>query len=237
MFEEKLLLLNPKSKISIKRYCTLIRYFRTITFDGYSENHHIIPKSMGGDDSKENLIRVSARVHFILHWLLWKSFKNREMSFAFHVMLFGDPNNTRYSRLNSKTYSALMQDCRKLNTGENHPLYGKPKSPEAIEKQRVKMLGRKWSDERKLQTSLKMKKDYEENPRPCVNLTEEIRKLISDRTKGISKTFSEEHKKNLYVHELNKIVLTCPHCNKTGQKPNMLRWHFDNCKLNQVHND
>ncbi len=25
--------------------------------------------------------------------------------------------------------------------------------------------------------------------------------------------------------------LTCPHCNKTGNKPPMIAWHFDKCKL------
>jgi len=29
----------------------------------------------------------------------------------------------------------------------------------------------------------------------------------------------------------NKIKVTCPHCNKTGGKANMGRWHFDKCKL------
>lgn len=28
----------------------------------------------------------------------------------------------------------------------------------------------------------------------------------------------------------NNVKLTCPHCNKTGSKPGMLRYHFDNCK-------
>lgn len=28
----------------------------------------------------------------------------------------------------------------------------------------------------------------------------------------------------------NNVKLTCPHCNKLGSKPGMLRYHFDNCK-------
>ena len=28
---------------------------------------------------------------------------------------------------------------------------------------------------------------------------------------------------------LNKTILTCPHCSKTGNVGNMKRWHFDNC--------
>lgn len=26
--------------------------------------------------------------------------------------------------------------------------------------------------------------------------------------------------------------VVCPHCDKVGQKPNMIRWHFENCKKN-----
>ena len=42
---------------------------------------------------------------------------------------------------------------------------------------------------------------------------------------------NEEHIRNLKCHENNKIQITCPHCNKVGQLPNMKRWHFDNCKI------
>lgn len=28
-----------------------------------------------------------------------------------------------------------------------------------------------------------------------------------------------------------KEIVTCPHCNKSGSKPNMIRWHFDKCKF------
>lgn len=28
----------------------------------------------------------------------------------------------------------------------------------------------------------------------------------------------------------NKVKITCPHCEKTGQLANMKRWHFENCR-------
>jgi hypothetical protein len=28
----------------------------------------------------------------------------------------------------------------------------------------------------------------------------------------------------------NSIMVTCPYCNKTGAKPGLLRWHFNNCR-------
>lgn len=49
------------------------------------ERHHIIPKSLGGDDSCSNLVSLSPREHFICHWLLTKfTFGNdkRKMQYA-----------------------------------------------------------------------------------------------------------------------------------------------------------
>jgi hypothetical protein len=31
--------------------------------------------------------------------------------------------------------------------------------------------------------------------------------------------------------ERNKKIVTCPKCNITGGETNMLRWHFENCKV------
>ena len=60
-------------------------------------------------------------------------------------------------------------------------------------------------------------------------LSEETKKKISEKTKGVSKPMSEKHIKNLKCHINNSTVVSCPHCNKTGQLTNMKRWHFDNC--------
>nr|QMP83577.1 MAG: hypothetical protein [Caudoviricetes sp.] len=43
---------------------------------------------------------------------------------------------------------------------------------------------------------------------------------------------SEKHKQNISEALLNVEKLTCPWCNKRGQKQNMLLWHFANCKFN-----
>lgn len=43
---------------------------------------------------------------------------------------------------------------------------------------------------------------------------------------------SENHKQSISNSLLKVEKLICPWCNKTGQKQNILLWHFDNCKLN-----
>lgn len=69
--------------------------------------------------------------------------------------------------------------------------------------------------------------------------SEEHKQNISKSRKGLS--LSEYHKNsmrkpknktdNMSFHNNNKIIIECPHCGKSGQLPNMKRWHFDNCKL------
>ena len=38
----------------------------------YTEIHHILPLSLGGSDEANNLTKLTAREHFICHWLLIK---------------------------------------------------------------------------------------------------------------------------------------------------------------------
>jgi hypothetical protein len=38
----------------------------------YTEIHHIVPRSIGGDDSPDNLAQLTYREHFIAHWILTK---------------------------------------------------------------------------------------------------------------------------------------------------------------------
>lgn len=40
---------------------------------GYSEQHHILPRSLGGGNEPFNLVRLTAREHFIAHYLLAKT--------------------------------------------------------------------------------------------------------------------------------------------------------------------
>ena len=43
----------------------------------YTEKHHIIPKSLGGSNQKDNLVKLLPREHFLAHWLLIKMCKNK----------------------------------------------------------------------------------------------------------------------------------------------------------------
>jgi hypothetical protein len=53
---------------------------------GYTERHHILPRSMGGSDDPTNLVVLSGREHWVAHLLLYKIYKNQKMAFACHMM-------------------------------------------------------------------------------------------------------------------------------------------------------
>ena len=85
------------------------RLKRTIS-NSYYENHHIIPRSLGGNDSKNNIIGLTAREHFICHYLLAKmyiKYTNEwyKSNYAFFMMKCGSLTNGRY--FNSRLYDKL----------------------------------------------------------------------------------------------------------------------------------
>ena len=63
--------------------------------DAYYERHHIIMKSMGGTNDESNLIYLTAREHFLAHWLLWRIHRNKQTALAFNCMLRVGKNQKR----------------------------------------------------------------------------------------------------------------------------------------------
>lgn len=92
-------------------YYTIIRRAKTrvLPTDSYKEVHHVFPKSFGGADSPDNLITLTAREHFVCHWLLTKMVTGslqQKMIFAFTAMLkLKSKNQHRYtSKLTARLY-------------------------------------------------------------------------------------------------------------------------------------
>ena len=45
---------------------------RSLPLTMYTEQHHIVPRSFGGSDDISNLVKLTAREHYVAHLLLWK---------------------------------------------------------------------------------------------------------------------------------------------------------------------
>ena len=90
----------------------------------YYEKHHILPKSKGGSNSKDNLINLTPREHFLAHWLLWKIYKDSSTRTAFHMMRNSRKNMKRI--LTSKQYEIARNVIyEKITNGNHHFIGGK----------------------------------------------------------------------------------------------------------------
>jgi hypothetical protein len=99
---------QPVSELQFSRYTRLIEYAKQHRPEGRVERRHIIPRSMGGSNDKNNLVELSLRLHFVAHWLLWKSYRNSKMANAFWTMACCNGR-----RLNSKTYDIVRSVAAK----------------------------------------------------------------------------------------------------------------------------
>ena len=55
----------------------------------YYEEHHVVPKCMGGNDAEWNMVKLTFREHYLVHWLLTKMTDGdikRKMYWAFSMM-------------------------------------------------------------------------------------------------------------------------------------------------------
>ena len=103
----------------MKIYEQLVKKRRKEFFEGYGENHHIIPKCLNGTDEVENIVRLTAREHFIAHALLCKIYPHeKKLWFAFNCMCNkwgqSDVRNERYYKISSKIYEWCKKEYSKI---------------------------------------------------------------------------------------------------------------------------
>lgn len=106
---------------------------RNLSAEDYYEKHHIIPKSLGGSNRADNLVKLTAREHFVAHWLLTKMVSNTKEKYqmwnAFSCMLYREnPSQERY-KVSSRVFENIKSAGAKLKSekfsGMNNPMYGK----------------------------------------------------------------------------------------------------------------
>ena len=80
-----------------KIHDNLIEKGKNRKLDGYVEKHHIIPKCMNGTNKPNNLVELTAREHFLVHWLLHEMYpENSDLRYAFWSMCRNSDNQQRY---------------------------------------------------------------------------------------------------------------------------------------------
>jgi hypothetical protein len=238
-----------------RAYQIIISNGSTTKQPGY-ERHHIVPESLGGTDDASNLVYISARVHFVCHWLLTKIYPTGEehwkMLNALRMMRAENPNQKRYkTKITSRVYAKLKEEYSVLQSqrmkGSGNGFYGKRHTDDAKqriseantgriqplhekEKQRAKMTGRTreaFSEEWLENLS---KNHRSKQPGFDGSLSEETKKKIGDRIRGTKQSEETKQKKADAIRGLKREKRLCPHCQQLVAVNGYARWHGDNCK-------
>jgi len=140
----------------------------------YYEQHHIVPKCLGGTNEKSNLVLLTGREHFIAHLLLHRQYpSSRKLQTAFVAMctLKNEQHEGRYT-VSNRSYEYARQ---LLSETMKQKMEGKTHSEE---------LKAKWSTNRKGKPSHRKGKTLTEEHKLNLKRTEEQKKLMSELRKG-----------------------------------------------------
>lgn len=156
----------------IKIHNNIIERAKNRIILGYTENHHILPKCLGGTNSPDNLVKLTAKEHFIIHRLLIRIYpENHKLSYAFWFMCTKSRNTNERIIPSSKTYEYAklkMSEAIKNRLINNNQWNGKKHSEESKIKQSNSAKNRKTNPEteklrrEKISNSMKGKKKTEE---------------------------------------------------------------------------
>lgn len=167
-------------------YINIINKAKNRLLDGYCETHHIIPKSLGGSNLKENLVNLTAREHFVCHLLLTKMYegdaKKKMIHAAWAMATLENDNQQRY-KITSKIYESLRIKYAKLISNR---LTGK--------------IGRKHSEETKIKLSLA------HTGKKRKPMSEESKRKLSESMKGknLGKKRTEEQRQQQSLRQIGR---------------------------------
>lgn len=210
-------------------YNNITEQAKSRTIDSYTEKHHIIPRSLGGTDDQDNLVNLTAREHFICHWLLTKMHSGQARSKMINALYLMQGKNKYQDRyVNSRVYEILRKEyaqyISELNTGRVQPLDEKARQIAAI-------TGRKrapFSDEWRAKMSAS--KVGEKNNRFGVELSKETKQKMREKALGRTQSAETIQKKADAIRGSKREKKLCPHCEQLVAVNGYARWHGEKCK-------
>lgn len=239
-------------------YNTITERARDRVLKDYTEKHHIQPRSLGGTDDKNNLVDLTAREHFICHWLLTKMYTGEakaKMIYALNGMKRSNNFAQRYeTKITARVYENLkkefsivhsatmkgkipankgraMSEEQKLKIRETKAKNPTKRSVEAIAKTVAKQLGQKRSQETKdkIRDALKGK--------PKGPMSEEGKRIRSESARGVPKPPGHTEKRLATLAKqladgthYSQQKKSCPHCGVIASKGPYTRYHGDQCR-------
>lgn len=185
--------------------------------NGYLESHHIIPRSLGGDDSVDNVVLLTAKEHFVCHLLLPKFTKGddrRKMLFALKMM--GETREYK-SRVYEYYKPLVAKAISESNSGRSIPKTEewKRKIGEGNRKSNSKPLSK-----RKYEACVANFKIASEKNRGKKRPPEVVEKC-SAKLRGVPK--SPEHlAKMRLMYERRQEIVACHQCGKEMKRGGLM---------------
>jgi hypothetical protein len=95
----------------------------------YTEKHHILPRCLNGSDDISNIVALTGKEHYLIHWLLCKIYTNNpKLVNAFLCMTYDRWGNRYHSRSFTyarEAYSKIVSERQKLRVGKLNSFFGK----------------------------------------------------------------------------------------------------------------
>lgn len=217
--------------------------------DGYTERHHIIPRSLGGEDLDSNIVELTAREHFICHLLLTKMVtgtdRYRMMKASVMMITRVGPSQQRY-KVTNRIYQMLKQSVDvpievRLKMGASQKNRFKDTAGTFLGKHHSLETRKKMSASASKPKSLEWKSSASKNrkgkqaPNKGIPQTAETKRKISEAVKGEKNGFFGKHHSPAQRAKKSKEKLASPkkicyYCNTEVDAMNYGRWHGDKCK-------
>lgn len=178
-----------------KHYIRLIETRKNRITDNstYYERHHVIPKYMGGSNDSLNIVKLTAREHFLAHWLLWKIYNDRKSALAFSMMKRG---KNRKLITSAREFSAIREALSKSQIGNGNHSFGKRISHEHAEKLKLiahEMNTRIWNSLDKEGRSERAKLIWESRRKNGSNHMKPGRKVSEEGRKKMGETMKKRY--------------------------------------------
>jgi len=222
-------------------YDQIIDRARDRELDCYRERHHVTPKCLGGSDNKSNLVELTAREHFICHWLLSRMHPEEpKLSYAFWMMSTSKrPNRYRPSSRAYEEAKQLQSTLRSLQ------LLGHTTSEETRKKISKSNRGKKRTEEERKKMSDAQKgkigtwngRTHSEESKQKMRekklgnkASDETKKRMSESRKGQTRTEEQKKRYSEAMKGIPKKKYECQNCRRLIGGIHNLERHLVSCK-------
>lgn len=190
----------------------------------YYETHHAIPRCIGGDDKPENLANLTAREHFLCHWLLVRIYpENHKLIHAFFMMCnMKNIGQRRNYTPSSRTYQEAKQLKQEIMIGREVS-EGFVQKMKNVAKNRPPKVGEERERIGNLFRGKKMPREIVEKAQETKKLnpykpTLELRKMMSEKFKDRVITWGDKISKTMIGRVQPREVVEKQRKSNTGKK-------------------